>query len=73
MMMKLGRRAIKTDSRTLMLAKYVGLVPPPPAARDWSHGIKSWGMLLDNDSLGDCTASRYRARRFKYGLPTPQA
>jgi hypothetical protein len=53
--MKLGRKAIKTDSRTLMLARYLtpGLPPPPPAA-DWTHGISGWGMMM-NDALGDCT------------------
>jgi hypothetical protein len=53
--MKLGRKAIKTDSRTLALGKYLtpGLPPPPPAA-DWTKGITSWGMMM-NDTLGDCT------------------
>ena len=53
--MKLGRKAIATDSRTLRLAKYLtpALAPPPPAA-DWSRGIASWGMML-NDTLGCCT------------------
>lgn len=53
--MKLGRKAIKTDSRTLALGKYLapGLPPPPPTA-DWTKGIASWGMMM-NDTLGDCT------------------
>lgn len=53
--MKLGRKAIKTDSRTLALGRYLkpGLRPPPPAA-DWTKGIPSWGAML-NDKLGDCT------------------
>ena len=53
--MKLGRKAIKTDSRTLALGDYLtpGL-PPPPSAADWTKGITSWGMML-NDTLGDCT------------------
>jgi hypothetical protein len=53
--MKLGRKAVKTDTRTLALARYLapGLPPPPPAA-DWTKGIDSWGMML-NDTLGDCT------------------
>jgi len=52
---KLGRKAIKTDSRTLALGRYLtpGL-PPPPAAKDWTKGIAAWGMML-NDTLGDCT------------------
>jgi hypothetical protein len=53
--MRLGRKAIKTDSRTLALGKYLtpGL-PPPPAQADWTKGTTSWGMML-NDKLGDCT------------------
>jgi hypothetical protein len=53
--MKLGRRAVKTDSRTLALARYLTstMLPPPPSA-DWTSGITSWGMML-NDTLGDCT------------------
>jgi hypothetical protein len=54
-LMKLGRKAIKTDSRTLRLAKYFSAaLPAAPAAKDWTKGITSWGMML-NDTLGDCT------------------
>jgi hypothetical protein len=54
-MFKLGRKAIKTDTRTLMLARYfTPSLPPPPPAKDWTKGIDSWGTML-NDSLGDCT------------------
>jgi hypothetical protein len=53
--MRLGRKAIKTDTRTLAFGDYLtpGLPPPPPTA-DWTKGIASWGMML-NDTLGDCT------------------
>lgn len=52
---KLGRKAIKTDSRTLRLARYLTpALPAPPTAQDWTKGITSWGMML-NDKLGDCT------------------
>jgi hypothetical protein len=53
--MKLGRKAIKTDSRTLMLGRYLtpSISPPPPSA-DWTNSIASWGMMI-NDTLGDCT------------------
>lgn len=52
---KLGRKAVKTDSRTLKLAKYLsaGIVSPPVSV-DWSKGIYQWGMML-NDTLGCCT------------------
>jgi hypothetical protein len=53
--MKLGRKAIKTDTRTLAFAKYLTpALPPPPPTADWTKGIASWGMML-NDTLGDCT------------------
>jgi hypothetical protein len=53
--MKLGRKAIKTDTRTLRLRKYLTpALPPPPPTKDWTKGTTSWGMML-NDTLGDCT------------------
>jgi len=53
--MKLGRKAIKTDSRTLMLAKYLTpALPLPPPTADWTRNITGWGMMM-NDQLGDCT------------------
>lgn len=54
-MYKLGRKAIKWDSRRLMLTKYLpDTLPTPPASCDWTKGTTYWGMCL-NDSLGDCT------------------
>lgn len=53
--MRLGRKAIKTDTRTLQLGKYLTpALPAPPPAVDWTKGQASWGMML-NDKLGDCT------------------
>jgi hypothetical protein len=53
--MKLGRKAIKTDSRTLAMADYITpALPPPPPAVDWTKGIASWSMMR-NDTLGCCT------------------
>jgi hypothetical protein len=55
--MKLGRKAVKTDSRTLRLAKYLTTsLPPAPPAKDWTKGVTSWGMML-NDKLGCCTVA----------------
>jgi hypothetical protein len=52
---RLGRKAIKTDTRTLRLARYLTpTLPAPPTAQDWTKGITAWGMML-NDQLGDCT------------------
>src|SRR5580704_2277153 len=53
MAFRLGRKAIKTDSRTLKLARYLSL-PAPPASADWSKGITEWGAML-NTEIGDCT------------------
>ena len=53
--MKLGRKAVKTDTRTLRLGRYLTPnLPPPPRSVDWTKGINTWGMML-NDKLGDCT------------------
>lgn len=53
--MKLGRKAIKTDSRTLRLARYMTeALPPAPVSVDWTKGQTNWGMML-NDRLGCCT------------------
>ncbi len=53
--MKLGRKAIRTDSRTLALGDYLtSTLPPPPPSKDWTCGNTSWGMMA-NDKLGDCT------------------
>src|ERR1039458_8652990 len=52
--MKLGRKAVKYDPRTLKLGNYLAPALVPPASVDWSKGVTSWGMML-NDQLGDCT------------------
>jgi hypothetical protein len=55
--MKLGRKAIKRDSRTLKLSRYMlPALPSPPASVNWTKGIASWGMML-NDQLGCCTVA----------------
>ena len=54
-MMKLGKRAMRHDHRTLMLARYLTpSLPAAPASVDYSHGITDWGMML-NDRYGCCT------------------
>ena len=48
-MMKLGRKAIKTDSRTLALGRYLKpSLPAPPPAKDWTKGITQWGAMLND-------------------------
>src|SRR5487761_2483904 len=55
MPLKLGRKAVKRDSRRLMLAKYLpAALPSAPASCDWSDKITQFSMML-NDSLGCCT------------------
>ena len=52
---RLGRKAVKHDSRRLLLAKYLpAAFPAPPPSCDWSKDIAQFGMML-NDTLGDCT------------------
>ena len=53
--MVLGRKAVKTNSRTLRLGNYLTrALPPPPPACDWTNGIRSWGVML-NHRLKNCT------------------
>jgi hypothetical protein len=53
--MRLGRKAIKTDTRTLAFSDYLTpALPPAPPTADWTKGIARWGMML-NETLGDCT------------------
>ena len=54
--MKLGRRGVRRDPRTLQFTKYLTLaVPPaPPLSVDYSGGITDWGMFC-NDRLECCT------------------
>ena len=53
--MKLGRGAVKTDHRSLKLEKYLkSHLPAPPETKDWTRGVETWGMML-NDQHGDCT------------------
>jgi hypothetical protein len=55
---KLGKHAPKHNPNDLKLAKYINYstFPTPPAIIDWTGGISSWGMML-NDNLGDCTCA----------------
>jgi hypothetical protein len=55
--MKLGRRPVRLDRRTLRLAKYIDVakLPPNPPERDWTKSVVvPWGMMR-NDEVGDCT------------------
>jgi hypothetical protein len=52
MKLKLGRKAVKTDSRTLRLAKYMTTLAPPPTSVNWDD-VTEFGLFL-NDSIGDC-------------------
>ena len=52
---KLGRKAVKRDSRTLRLGNYLtAKLPAPPASCDWTKGVAQFGMMM-NDQLGCCT------------------
>src|SRR5271170_6637603 len=65
MIRKLGRKPRtfnpKIPHMSAMLAAMT--LPAPPASVDWTHGLTSFGMML-NDTLGDCTcAAVYHARQ----------
>jgi len=52
---KLGKKAARSDPRTLRLEKYIkfGILPPPPASSSWTPKVKTWGMMK-NDVIGNC-------------------
>lgn len=55
-MMKLGRKPVKLDRRTLKLAKYLtGNLPQSPSVLA-PPAFTDWGVML-NDQLGDCTCA----------------
>ena len=55
-LMRLGKRRPKYDHRVPMFARFATDVAPPPASVDWTCGVAEFGMM-DNDTLGDCTAA----------------
>lgn len=62
---KLGRLPRKFSPRVMHLSAILGAIDltPPPATVDWTKGITSWRMML-NDTLGDCTcAAAFHARQ----------
>jgi hypothetical protein len=53
----LGRKAVRTDRRTLRFGDYLAPgLPPPPRAVDWTRGITGWGVGM-NHALNICTIS----------------
>lgn len=62
--LRLGRKSVVTDTRTLRLSRYfTATLPPPPVSIDYgvnpppANGeFSAWGMML-NDELGDCTCA----------------
>lgn len=56
-LMRLGKKNVRHDMRTLQLKKYLTPdLPPAPPKYSWSVLVESWPMLLNN-GLGDCTAA----------------
>ena len=55
--MKLGKRNVRFDHRTMKMAKYLPpLMPLAEAQIDYSNGVTDWGKML-NDTIGDCTCA----------------
>jgi len=56
--MKLGRRPVRRNGlsrlRAAAMHSFLTTLDPAPPAVDYTAGITSWGMML-NDLLGDCT------------------
>jgi hypothetical protein len=56
-MFRLGRKAIKVDTRTVKMADYLTpKLPPAPPVCNWAKGLTDFGVML-NDRLGCCTIS----------------
>ena len=55
---KLGKLPVRTDVRTLRLARYVdrAKLPPPPPDLDLAAAVLHWPMYA-NDRVGDCTTA----------------
>ncbi len=55
---RLGKLPVRTDVRTLSLARYVdpAKLPPPPATLDLADRVRDWPMYA-NDTIGDCTCA----------------
>jgi hypothetical protein len=53
---KLGKLPVRTDVRTLALARYLdrAVLPDPPASFDEATPVHAWPMYA-NDRIGDCT------------------
>lgn len=53
---KLGKLPVRTDVRTLHIARYVDRaeLPPSPASLDLTDHVADWPMYA-NDRIGDCT------------------
>ncbi len=56
MMMKLGKKPVRFDKRTLFLANYNKDLAPPPPSCDLTAKMSNLGMM-GNDTLGDCTCA----------------
>jgi len=54
--MKLGKKAVKHDNRTLKMAKYLtpAVLPVPPTSINWAKNASDF-LMYKNDQLGDCT------------------
>ena len=55
---RMGKLPVRTDTRTLLLARYVdsAKLPTPPATYDATRHVAEWPMYA-NDRLGDCTCA----------------
>src|SRR6476661_8964635 len=55
---KLGKLPVRTDVRTLSLARYIesAELPPPPPDLDLAEAVPEWPMY-GNDRIGDCTTA----------------
>lgn len=55
MKMRMGRLP-RAHNPNVMKLSALGSIPMAPVEANWTKGIKSWGMMI-NDQLGDCTCA----------------
>src|SRR4051812_48567699 len=71
--MRLGKKAVKHDKRTMRLRDFLApTLPPLPTKDDYSSGITAWGMMANN-RVGDCTIAGvgHATQVWNYSLGKP--
>ncbi len=54
---RLGKKPVRHDVRTLSFQKYAKALPAAPVAQAWSAAVKTPWHMFANDRIGDCTCA----------------